>query len=65
MMLIENVNSRAGAPTTHSIASRIANSTSAVPRSRPTMTSSVIARITGTTGIMIWCSRPSRRSFLA
>src|SRR4051794_18768591 len=57
--------SRAGAPTTHSIPSTIANSTSAVPRSPWRTTSAVTAPVTGTIGIKACFQSPSTFSLRA
>ena len=43
----------------------MAKKTSAVPRSRPSTTSTVASSMPGTTGTIIWCRLPRRRSLLA
>ena len=59
-------NSRAGAPTTQSMPSMIANSTSPVPRSPPRPTTSPVSSATnGTTGTRVCFQSPRSFSFLA
>lgn len=62
---MQSMKNRAGAPTTHSMASRMPKSTIAVPRSSPRMTITVASIMPGTTGIITSWTRPSRRSLWA